>query len=201
MAPLLSDIVHGLHVDLASRHHGLRSFTDMLEDPWYTCEVFQANRSRDLSTALFDVREYPGAFFLEGEFPGIKEKSAINIEWVGKRTLVVESMPTKMDIAADWGVEVVEAAMVPSGTANSRASTRTAEEDSGAHRSGGSEAKPVWKDRLRERQRVSLQRSFSFPKAVNPDQLRVKLDSGVLKIMVPKEPEEAQVVTKVEIED
>jgi HSP20 family molecular chaperone IbpA len=190
MAPLLSDVVHGLHVDLANRHHGLRMFTDMLEDPFYTCQVFQTNRNRDLSLALFDVREYPQAYFLEGEFPGIRDKGSITVEWLGKGTLMVEAKPQKMDVAADWGVEVAEPLPAKPKADGDRPKT-----------GGDAAAAPAWRDWLKERQRGSLQRSFTFPKSVNADKLRVKFENGLLKIMVPKNVEEAQSVTKVEIED
>ncbi|KAF2493846.1 hypothetical protein BU16DRAFT_428057, partial [Lophium mytilinum] len=53
----------------------------------------------------FDVRETERAYFLEGEFPGIRDQRAIRLEWVDRRTLAIEARleRRKMEIEAGKG--------------------------------------------------------------------------------------------------
>ncbi|KAF2182565.1 HSP20-like chaperone, partial [Zopfia rhizophila CBS 207.26] len=50
----------------------------------------------------FDVRETEWAYFLEGEFPGIKDRDSIRLEWVDYRTLAIETRIPRIDLAEEW---------------------------------------------------------------------------------------------------
>lgn len=54
------------------------------------------------ATPFFDVHENKTAYFLEGEFPGISDKSAIVIEKVGPRTLAIETELPKLNLHDEW---------------------------------------------------------------------------------------------------
>lgn len=52
----------------------------------------------------FDVRETDGAYFLDGEFPGVGHTEDIKMEWTGKRTLSVEAKLSRVDIEKEWDI-------------------------------------------------------------------------------------------------
>jgi HSP20 family molecular chaperone IbpA len=43
----------------------------------------------------FDLRETPEAYYFEGEFPGVKDCSAIKLQWIDGHTLRIEGTVQK----------------------------------------------------------------------------------------------------------
>ena len=52
----------------------------------------------------FDVHETQTHYFLDGDFPGTRNKDDIKIEWTGQRTLVIEAKVSKVDLEKEWGI-------------------------------------------------------------------------------------------------
>jgi len=61
------------------------------------------SRHREVLAPDFDVRETEGAYFLEGEFPGIRDKEAIKLEWVDRRTLAIDARVRRTELLSEWG--------------------------------------------------------------------------------------------------
>src|SRR5438874_2687001 len=71
---------HPVHLTLPSYHSSVSI------QPYYDAAQAIARNGQwhpDIATSHFDVHESEIAYFLEGEFPGIADKSAITLEQVG----------------------------------------------------------------------------------------------------------------------
>jgi len=161
----------------------------------------------------FDIRETADAYFLEGEFPGIRDPNSIFIERLGTRGLLVEARSTKLDLEKEWGVKVKAGghygeASRDHGTGYGRRSSKSPDRHPVAVSSGESRSSPSEEHRhsvsfkepsgpttekedriqewLSERNIGCLQRSFSFPQNIDYDRLEARLQDGLLRIKLPK---------------
>lgn len=157
----------------------------------------------------FNVRETANAFFLEGELPGVGDRSKVSLQRIGERDLMIEADSSQLDIEREWGeIEVRnhagEQTHVNKSEENGIGQDRTDIQlvQSVGEASQGSKpdltSNEVWAGKheglksrhveclLAERQTGHLQRLFTFPVAVEFDQIRARLKDGLLKIIIPK---------------
>jgi HSP20 family molecular chaperone IbpA len=199
---------HPEHINLADgSNRPIHTISQLINDPWYTIdELRHRNKARSPSydgekgedlvfTPNFDVRESANYYFLEGEFPGIANKSDIHIEWVGHRTLVVEARVAKLDEEAEWAI------------LHGDSEHKSDKERSGVAVENGHGSRHETKGKgirelLNDRHMGKLQRSFTFPYKVDAENLKARLSNGLLKILVTKSTtEEGEPRKRIEIED
>jgi HSP20 family protein len=156
-------------------------------------------------TPDFDLRESPDAYFLDGEFPSIQDRGAINLQWTDGRTLRVQGTVHKVDLKKEWGVDIVEERDEAYGL-NGMSPRKEVHDDKVASNGqnasseviGASAPAPatapspslasattarIW---LNERRAGLYVRSFSFPVPVNTEDIQARLSQGLLSIVVPK---------------
>jgi HSP20 family protein len=204
---------------LTEPHASLRSLVRTIEDPYYSKASHHYHQ--DVLSPSFDVRESNTAIFLEGEFPGVARKEDITIEKLGPRTLLVESKVARFNVEAEWGqsasshLGTIQGGNLeqqqPQGTSNRRIISEPDEgkgdwqnftlaeskEERGEERGRGDSLHCM----LGERHVGHLQRSFTFPCAVDIEALKARLRNGLLVIMVPKIKDGKKDSKKIEIED
>jgi len=154
----------------------------------------------------FDIKETKTGYELHGELPGIEQKD-INIEWSEGNTLTVHgrteytrtegSQPTPAEEGYEsletpeseshYHKATVEDAAEPGETstpANAESENKEVAKSSGA----GEVAKetPKAKYWIQERSVGEFHRSFSFPVAVDQDNVKASLKNGILSVTVPK---------------
>ncbi|KAL1984315.1 hypothetical protein VTN96DRAFT_9273 [Rasamsonia emersonii] len=119
----------------------------------------------------FDMRESNDAYYLDGELPGIDQKD-ITIEFTDPKTLVVRGRTER-------NYETGEAGAGAGGEQQQQQQTKavekTAEEQQQDHR--------YW---VSERSIGEFSRTFTFPAAVDQDNVKASLKNGILSITVPK---------------
>jgi len=207
-----SNLIHPQHINLSDGKtrpmHSIHTIGQLINDPWYTIDELKRrhnanvpgrgghhHQEEDLMFAPnFDVRESANYYFLEGEFPGIANKSDIHIEWVGHQTLVIEAKVVPLDEEAEWAISHGVAGDISS------------KEGSGVVAENGGRSRP--EERGKELQRLlsgrhlgELHRSFTFPHRVDEDTLKARLSSGLLKILVTKVVSGGEQRRRIEIED
>jgi len=206
-----SNLIHPQHINLADGKsrpmHSIHTIGQLINDPWYTIDELKRrhdanvpshgghNRGEDLMFAPnFDVRESSNYYFLEGEFPGIANKSDIHIEWVGHQTLVIEAKVAPIDEEAEWAISHG----VAGDKSNKEGSGVAAENgDRSRHEKRGKELRGL----LSGRHLGELHRSFTFPHKIDEESLKARLSSGLLKILVTKVGSEGESRRRIEIED
>jgi HSP20 family molecular chaperone IbpA len=174
--PQLGAVLRPVHVTLTDPHPGLRSLVHKLEDPYYSDKTLITHtKHHDVFSPNFDVREDAEAFFLEGEFPGVSRKEDILIEKLGPRTLLVETRTVKFALDDEWDKHLSQAGHEANGHGNGRLE-------------GVEDAKEgdIFRTRLSERHVGHLQRSFTFPSAVDIGGTKARLRHGLLVMRVPK---------------
>lgn len=133
----------------------------------------------------FDIHETDSAYVLEGELPGLGDKSKVNIEFTDDNTLLVRGKIEKsvhktlpgsesraLKGSAPVGVDTNTEVQVAERTENSQ---KAVAKPTGGYR--------CW---VSERTVGEFQRSFSLPGAVDIDAVKASLENGLLKIVVPK---------------
>lgn len=138
--------------------------------------------NRRAFTPNFDIHETDSAFVLEGELPGLDDKSKINIEFTNNNTLLVRGKIEKSIHKTLPGPE----SKTLEGSTPEAVDTNT--EVQRADDSQKTVAKPAegFKYWVSERSIGEFQRSFSFPGVVDIDAVKANLENGLLKIVVPK---------------
>ncbi|KAK6345322.1 hypothetical protein TWF718_007241 [Orbilia javanica] len=152
-------------------------------------------------TPSFDVKETKDSYVLDGELPGITDKSALDLTFVDENTLVVKgrverntetggpSATTTTTTAAAAATE--EAA--PESTTNYHAPSVEDEGESSAVTKASGASTEVEKKQengdkywVRERYVGEFQRAFNFPHTVDHEAVKASLKDGILSIVVPK---------------
>lgn len=181
----------------------------------------------------FDVLETATEYVLEGELPGLKDKSKLDIQFTDHKTLsvrgtlerspitapgvtssevsraaapasprslnpTVESTQDESDTASAMSADEFEVIFTPSSEkvdlvrSPSPTPTPTKERSEtaieNANSAGKNEISRAW---VSERAFGSFQRIFSFPGFIDIDNVSASLDSGLLKIVVPKRAQSA----------
>src|SRR5436305_15225394 len=96
---LLTSFLRSHHTNLVEPPNSLRTFLHYLDEQRSSSD----HGHHDAFTPFFDVREGPFAYFLVGDFPGVRDKSAISIEWAAHRTLVLRATISRVALEAGWG--------------------------------------------------------------------------------------------------
>ena len=145
----------------------------------------------------FDVRELKDAYELHGELPGIDQKD-MDIEFTDPHTLVVKgrvertyeegTKPEQGRITGEVSNEQQKAAhkaTVEDASEDKKQDGAVAQAGKGQveKHQGEKEEATYW---VSERSVGEFHRSFSFPSRVDQDNVKAKLNNGVLTITVPK---------------
>ncbi|PUU77778.1 HSP20-like chaperone [Tuber borchii] len=142
----------------------------------------------------FDVRETANEYIVEGELPGVPDKSDISVEFTDKGNLIVKgrvdrsrTTPTVEDVPDedDW------MGIVESSTEKPRAEGEAAKVEKPAEKREQPRCRVTkreeWPKRLlSERSVGEFARSFSFPAGIDHGAVTASLQHGVLRIVVPK---------------
>jgi HSP20 family molecular chaperone IbpA len=220
MAPFnLAPLLHPSHVTLSpthhpssSRHSTIRSLISYLDDPYYTtARTTLEHQHKHVATPNFDIHETEHAYFLEGEFSGVSGKTAIVLEKLGSRGLLIEAKVEKLDLVQEWGIPagiVVVSSHAKDGSVEALMKESEKQEKASTQDSGSKEAASsiqasaeaavepqnskgqgqagVPSCLLSERHLGYLQRSFTFPQQLDFKGLKARLRNGLLLVMVPK---------------
>ncbi|RVD82488.1 uncharacterized protein DFL_006914 [Arthrobotrys flagrans] len=132
-------------------------------------------------TPSFDVKETKDSYVLDGELPGVTDKSALDLNFVDENTLVVKGRVERN---------------TETGSPSTKSHAPSVEEEGGTSASvtkapGTStevEKKQENGDKywIRERYVGEFQRAFSFPHSVDHEAVKASLKDGILSIVVPK---------------
>ncbi|EWC46487.1 hypothetical protein DRE_04210 [Drechslerella stenobrocha 248] len=145
----------------------------------------------------FDVKETKDSYVLDGEVPGINDKSALDLSFVDANTLVIKGhierssetgKPAAVKASEDKNAADASAANYHTPTVEEEgeapsASALTKEENTATEVEKHTESDKYW---VRERYVGEFQRAFSFPQSVDHDAVKASLKDGILSIVVPK---------------
>ncbi|RPB03835.1 HSP20-like chaperone [Choiromyces venosus 120613-1] len=152
----------------------LRQYPDIFRLFDDTARIPQQLSRRGAFSPSFDVHETDQAYVLEGELPGLHDKSNISIEFTDPQTLLVRGRTERLHQESPDDDD------------------STVAKDT---KSEGDEKRPrYW---VSERTVGEFQRSFSFPSYVDVDAVKASLAHGILKIVVPKK--QSQIAKRIEI--
>lgn len=172
-----------------------RPLLRLLDDPSFYQPTFSSEGSRNLRafSPNFDVHETDKEYVLEGELPGLSDKSNVSIEFTDNNTLLVRGR-IERSYEAGTPPKQQQAVMIGAQEAENKShkptveeegvetSTEVAKSDEGSKQVGQPTAK-YW---VSERSVGSFQRSFSFPGEIDEDAVTAKLKDGILTVKVPK---------------
>ena len=167
---------------------------------------YDTHRSRQSQSHIrafqpkFDVRELKDAYELHGELPGIDQKD-MDIEFTDPHTLVVKGRvertyesgtPSQGRITGEVSDQKSHKATVEDDKEQGRtgagagAGATSGGNDQQVAKSEGGEKNGQATYWVSERSVGEFHRSFSFPQRVDQDNVKAKLNNGVLTITVPK---------------
>jgi len=196
----------------------LRPFFRLLEEPFLTeggspsSSLFRSpSASLNNFTPSFDVKETKDSYILDGELPGIADKSNLDIQFVDPQTLVIkgriERSSSSGNDQADAATTNTNSAATPADTPNEKPRKPTVEDEADAETSSVNSEKNTettveksgsntvaqnnnnnnghryW---VQERMVGEFQRSFSFPHNIDQDAVKASLKDGILSVVVPK---------------
>ena len=192
MAPAfhLNTLLHPSHVTVGAQGPGhrtsLRSVMDYLGNPYLTSHHGPRDSYNEhVFSPNFDIRETADAYYLEGEFPSVRDRDSIFIESLGSRGLLIEARIKKLDLGREWDID----SHFADGTSEVWAAETVEGKDSKVGKdleAGGQAAGLKVHDRLSERPVGCLQRSFTFPEPLDYKNLKARLKDGLLRVRVPK---------------
>jgi HSP20 family molecular chaperone IbpA len=134
----------------------------------------------------FDVRETKDSYVLDGELPGLSDKSALDLSFIDDSTLVIKGRierknesgkPTQEGNAEEKSGYHSPTVEEEGETAVTKTSTNTEVQKKQP------ETDRYW---VRERYVGEFQRAFSFPQRVDHDAVKASLKDGILSVIVPK---------------
>ncbi|KAI5854571.1 HSP20-like chaperone [Tricharina praecox] len=211
MDPYLEAILSQLsgHEDSQSSQHKPTSTTHS-SAPRPTPTPRQHNRSNRAFTPRFDVYETADAYHLDGDLPGVSDKTSIGIEFSDERTLSISGRVSRIRQPVEEKHEENKKGGEESTTMERRRSLQPTVEDTDdeddfsivSHtsnkksseqqqvaKSEGTTTKPAGpetKTWVTERTFGNFQRTFNFPTPVDLEKVTAKLEAGLLQIVVPK---------------
>ncbi|CUS11855.1 unnamed protein product [Tuber aestivum] len=165
----------------------LRQYSDIFSLLDETARTSQHSNRRGTFSPSFDVHETEKAYILEGELPGLHDKSNLSIEFTDPQTLLVRGKTERMHRESSDGDESTVTKKDKEVQREDKGSTEEEKKDK--------DSKPrYW---VSERTVGEFQRSFSFPSYVDVDAVKASLTHGILKIVVPKK--QSQIAKRIEI--
>ncbi|RPB05502.1 HSP20-like chaperone [Choiromyces venosus 120613-1] len=131
----------------------------------------------------FDVCETESSYILEGELPGLHDKSKLNIEFTDPQTLFIKG---RLDKSHENHPESHKARVED--VSDERQDKEGSKEVEAKGKSTDIEAKKESKPKLWISERTSgeFQRSFTFPINIDQEGVKASLEHGILRILVPK---------------
>lgn len=147
----------------------------------------------------FDVREHKDTYELNGELPGIEQKN-VHIQFADPHTLVIKGR-IEREYSSD-GAEKPRGRITGDVTESSANHKATVEDDN-EEPADGTKTKDVAKSSdkdkkvqhnqpqgsrywVSERSVGEFHRAFTFPSRVDQDNVKAKLNNGILTVTVPK---------------
>src|SRR5277367_2417265 len=94
----LNCILHPHHVSLTHTPFTLQSLFHSFQDrvdPYY--EIDGSSSHKGLGIPRFNVTETKTAYILDGEFPGVGDKSKVAVEWLQNQVLIIRSTSSPAD--------------------------------------------------------------------------------------------------------
>jgi len=133
-------------------------------------------------TPNFDVHENTNEYVLEGEFPGLHDKSKTIIEFTDSRTLLIRGRVERSTI------DVEKRPGSPKSLTATVEDVEDEEEKKEKEKKERETAikKAALKCWVSERTVGEFQRSFTFPSSIDAEKVKATLEHGVLRIVVPK---------------
>lgn len=202
----------------------LRPWARLLEDPFFEPHTAnslfrfpqQLQSSFNSFTPSFDVKETKDSYVLDGELPGITDKSSLDLTFVDPHTLVIKGRVERNNESGkpeDTAADATTTNSAPATPAESETSSTnyhapmveeeggeaTVSATEGAVTKAASAPTEVQKQQnpenpnkywIRERYVGEFQRSFSFPHKVDHDAVKASLKDGILSVVVPKKANE-----------
>ncbi|EPS37954.1 hypothetical protein H072_8420 [Dactylellina haptotyla CBS 200.50] len=174
----------------------LRPWARLFEDFEAAATHHPVFRSQNLSltsfTPSFDVKETKDSYVLDGELPGITDKSALDLTFVDANTLLIKG---RIERNNETGNQTPSDASETASTTNYR--SPSVEPEEGGESSAVTKAETAGEVQkkeetssdkywIRERYVGEFQRAFNFPQAVNHDAVKASLKDGILSVVVPK---------------
>lgn len=100
----LNCILHPHHVSLARNPWTVQSLFHSFEDridPYYSIDGSSSHKG--LGRPRFNVTETETSYILDGEFPGIRDKNQISVEWLLNQVLIIRGTvgPADTETATD----------------------------------------------------------------------------------------------------
>jgi HSP20 family molecular chaperone IbpA len=172
----------------------MRPFFRLLEDPFFE----QGNSNNLLLSSpinnfspSFDLKETKDSYVLDGELPGVADKSNLDLQFVDAQTLVIKGRieRTSSSDDASAGAEASETkSHKPSvedetAEANTESAMTKTSNDQTVSRPAKNENHKYW---FQERTVGEFQRSFSFPQNIDRDAVKASLKNGILSVVIPK---------------
>jgi len=172
----------------------VRPLLRLLDDPsFYQPTGETGSRSIRAFSPNFDVHETDKEYVLEGELPGLNDKSNVSIEFTDHNTLLIRG---KIERSYQSGTPPDQQQAHMKGAHESEKKTHkpTVEEEGENKETQVTKTddqnkqvgQPTTKYWVSERSVGSFQRSFSFPGEVDQDNVTAKLKDGILTVKVPK---------------
>lgn len=176
----------------------------------------QQKKPEPTFTPRFDVLETPTTYELFGELPGLKQEDLV-IEFADVQTLSIKGKTSRPETAsADKTVEAApeqvqtpsekdhhatveddyDVADTPLSSSPASPTTPTHTKKTVEEKAEAQVTKPkYW---ISERQVGSFERTFSFSQRLEIDDVRAELNSGVLRVVVPKSQKARKVTVSVQ---
>ena len=139
-------------------------------------------------TPNFDVHETPSAYILDGELPGLSDKSALKVEFSDNQTLIVEGRvdrPVPCPTSGGEGETEAKEANAREGEESEKELADDGQQQQ-AEAKGPRPSRKQLKVWVTERSVGSFRRVFHLPSPVDTDDTRATLEHGVLRLVVPK---------------
>jgi len=171
----------------------------LLDDPFYHPMAHEhhtsTSRNQRVFQPNFDVHETKDSYHLEGEIPGVSDKSKLDIEFVDSQTLVIRGRIERSHTIDNTGSEEGREHKSKKPTVEEAGEEGKKEEDKneegkemtkGGDQSVAKSHGPQRKYWVSERVVGEFQRSFSFPQGIDQDRVKASLKDGILYVDVPK---------------
>jgi len=175
----------------------IRPLLRLLEDPFFEHPQYQSllRQSSNPQTfqPSFDVHETKDAYVLDGELPGLDDKSKLDLSFVDDHTLIVKG---RIEKSYSFGDGTENKDTIDESKKSISTPTAVQKKEEGSQEVAPNPNQRYW---IRERTFGEFQRTFNFPQNVDHDAVKASLKNGILSIVVPKKAPASQ-VRKITIE-
>lgn len=191
----IQGLLHPHHVSLTRRSYSLQTLLQSLtdRDPYYMNDP--ATSYKTVSVPRFSVTETERDYILEGELPGVADKSKIDVVWLQNHVLVIHGIIEPIDTKIATGATKTEAPATEPTETSSQPSDKP---DAKATTAGQKSIFP--RQLLHERHVGPFERSFTFPDEVEEDNMKASLKDGLLTVVVPKKARSTSGDKKVDVQ-